>query len=69
MAVTCSLATAGEELPVQQQGLLMELMANLAGSFAACLACGGAQADLMSDDLQGETNVALDQKHPIQLYR
>ncbi|KAK9868713.1 hypothetical protein WJX84_009251 [Apatococcus fuscideae] len=45
-------AIAGEELPVQQQGLLMELMANLAGSFAACLACGGAQADLMSDDLQ-----------------
>lgn len=32
----------------------MELMANVDGSFAACLACGGAQADLMSESLQSE---------------
>lgn len=46
----------------------MKLMASVAGSSAACLACSGARADLMSEGLQGVTDVALDPGHPIQLY-
>ena len=34
-------------------GLLIELMNNVTGSFAAQVACGGADADSMSEVLQG----------------
>lgn len=44
---------AGEELPFAHWTLFMELMSNVTGSFAAQLACGGADADSMSEILQG----------------
>ncbi|KAK9841658.1 hypothetical protein WJX74_009604 [Apatococcus lobatus] len=43
----------GEELPAAHQVLLMELMSNVCGTFAAQLAYGGADADCISEILQG----------------